>query len=201
MTSNLLDDFTSWLLKTRSSFHQVELQLPLYFGICCWNYAFAGLCMFWTEPKWSHCSRFPFRSFALFLILVQSPLSFGADYLHMSHDSYWHVADRLVATPALMLEGSKILAMIYHEIRRKVLICYSLALLFAVYCFLQSQEAQQRVDRNAFVFYHNLWHMYPIIASIIILFDFYCLGGWKQSARPLYSVEIHRLRRLEKRVD
>lgn len=159
MSSYLLNDFGSWLLKTRMSFHEVELELPLYFGIFCWNFAFAGLCMFWTEPKWSKSSRFPFRSFALFLILIQSPLSFAADYLNMSNDSYWHVADRLVATPALLLESSKIIAMVYHEIRLGVLISYSLALVFAVYCFAQSQESQQRLDRDAFVFFHNMWHM------------------------------------------
>jgi len=38
-----------------------------------------------------------------------------------------------------------------------------------------------------------------MIASAIILFDFYLLGGWKDSARQLYSVEIHRLQL--KRVD
>lgn len=159
MSSYLQNDFGSWLLKTRMSFHEVELDLPLYFGIFCWNFAFAGLCMFWTEPKWSKSSRFPFRSFALFLMLIQSPLSFAADYLNMSNDSYWHVADRLVATPALLLESSKIIAMVYHEIRLGVLISYCLALVFAVYCFAQSQEAQQRLDRDAFVFFHNMWHM------------------------------------------
>jgi len=155
----LINDFGSWLLKTRMSFHQVDLELPLYFGIFCWNYAFAGLCMFWTEPKWSRDSRFPFRSFALFLIFLQSPLSFGADYLNMSNDSFWHVADRLVATPALLLETSKIVAMVYHKVKPCILLSYSLALAFAVYCFAKSQEAQDRLDRDGFVLWHNAWHM------------------------------------------
>lgn len=155
----LLNDLQSWLFKSRMSFYGMDLDLPLYFGVLCWSYALAGIFMFWTEPKWSHNSKFPFRSFALFLIFIQAPLSFAADYLNMSNDSYWHVADRLVATPALMLESSKVVAMIHHKVKPHVLISYSLALLSAVYCFLKSQEAQAHVDRDGFVLYHNLWHM------------------------------------------
>lgn len=65
----------------------------------------------------------------------------------------------MVATPALLLESSKILAMIYHRVKPSVLIFYSLALAFAVVCFAKSQQAQVELDRDGFVYWHNAWHM------------------------------------------
>lgn len=155
----LLNDFGSWLIKSRMAFHGVDLELPFYFGLFCWAYSMAGICMFWTEPNWSRHSKFPFRSFALFLIFIQAPLSFLADYCNMSNDSYWHIADRIVATPAMLLEAFKILVMLYHKVNPKVVLSYGIAIVFAVYCFHKSQEAQKALHRDGFVLYHNLWHM------------------------------------------
>jgi hypothetical protein len=47
----------------------------------------------------------------------------------------------------------------------------------------------------------SIVYVSPLIASTITLIDFYLLDGWKQSARQLYSIEIHRLQPPKKRVD
>lgn len=188
-----------WLFQTQMSFYEQNLELPWWFGACCWGYSVAGITMLWTQPHWTSKSRFPYQSFAFFLILLQSPLSFAADYLSMDKDSYWHVADRLVACPALVLEISKFLLVCIRKCNHtSTCVVYGLSLLMAVICFLQSQQAQERLDRDAFVFWHNSWHLYPLFGSVIMLVDFYLLDGWKRSARQkYYSIEFHKLKRVD----
>jgi predicted membrane channel-forming protein YqfA (hemolysin III family) len=183
-----------WLAQTRTSFSEQDLQLPWWFGLCCWSYAVAGIAMIWTQPSWTSQTRFPYQSFACILIFLQSPLSFLADYCYMTQDSYWHVADRLLACPAMMLEMTKFAIVCCGKTDTPLVtrITYGTALLVACVCFCLSQEAQGRLDRDAFVLWHNAWHLYPLIGSVIMLLDFYLLGGWRRSTRTrFYAVEFH----------
>ena len=106
--------FSSWLFKTQMSFYNHDLNLPWWFGLCCWNYALGGMALLWMEPKWISTSNFPYRIIALSLIFIQAPLSFMADYLHMEHDSYWHAIDRCLAFPLLLSEVLRFLLQCQH---------------------------------------------------------------------------------------
>ena len=237
--------FTEWLFTTRMSFYNHDLQLPWWFGAACWNFAIAGLIMLWTTaPQWMETSNsnsrsaskrnnhiaFPYRTMALMLIFVQSPLSFLADYRNMTHDSYWHVVDRCLALPLMGTEVVKFLLMCRHSflhyydyhyrytnrsnsndnhlckskqqhyestietmaMHPTLVVLYGVAIGLAVFSFVQSTAAQSNLDRDAFVFWHTAWHLYPLVASAIVLFDFYACHGWKRSTREyLYAIEVH----------
>lgn len=199
--------FAAWLLKSRMSFYNdADLILPWYFGLLCWNYAVAGGILLWLEPQWARQPqvllggrRFPYRSVALLLILVQAPLSFQADYRNMTKDSYWHVADRCLAVPLVVVELLRVAVMAYHRGKQpKLLLSMVLSLVFAGASFACSQKAQAILDHSGFIFWHNCWHLYPLLGSAIALYDFYFCGGWKQATRQyLYRAELHILKRVE----
>jgi hypothetical protein len=150
--------------------------LFFWFGLCCLNYVIAGVTMLYTKPNYMPL-WFPYGTFALFLIYIQSPVSYIADYICITKDSYWHVVDRCIAIPGMMLEMLKYMIMIRTSIqyphRQSYVTCilYGLALVSAFFCFIQSQKSQGRIDRNGFVFWHTMWHLYPCVASMIIWFD------------------------------
>lgn len=191
----------NWILKTRTNFYNVQHDQfePLtfiWFGLCCWNYIIAGVTMIYTKPSYIPI-WFPYDTFALFLIYIQSPISYMADYVCITKDSYWHAIDRCIAIPGMILEMIKYIIMIRTSIQFPHLqhyvtcILYGLSLLFALYCFLQSQRAQERIDRNGFSFWHTMWHLYPCIASTIIWVD-----HWYQKEYPnrkLHSVDVQKI--------
>jgi hypothetical protein len=88
-----------------------------------------------------------------------APLSFLADYCHMTKDSTWHVYDRLMACISMILQIWKIVELWRHHTRIPFLVLYSLLLVLAVTCFGQSQAAQLSQDQEQFVLWHNLWHL------------------------------------------
>ena len=159
--------FQKWLLTSRMSFHGFDLQLPWWFGLGCWNYALAGPLLLLTKPEWSRNYRFPISLMAYNLIFIQAPLSFLADYLYMSEDSYWHVADRLFACPGVIFEMSKFFLMIQDCVgaKQRKLEKATFAFLYiasftgALVAFGRSQDAQKRLDRDGFILWHHLWHM------------------------------------------
>jgi len=155
---------------------------------------------------------YPYRMVAWLILVIQSPLSFMADYVHMTNDSYWHVADRCFALPLMTMEVLKLVLMCRESWRgymenktnpnaaMPLWLCmmYVAATAFAVFSFVQSTLAQDRLKRDEFVVWHNLWHAYPLVASSIVLFDFYACQGWKRSTRQyLYAVELHLMKKVD----
>jgi hypothetical protein len=68
--------------------------------------------------------------------------------------------------------------MIWHGTMRPITVAlYFMATGAAIVSFLHSQEAQRLGDIDGFVFWHGLWHVYPLVAAIVILVDFYSFGG------------------------
>ena len=61
----------AWLFKTKMSFYGQELHLPWWFGVGCITYSFSGVVMLLYVPSWLSKSRFPYFSFAYFLIFLQ----------------------------------------------------------------------------------------------------------------------------------
>ncbi|CAB9520195.1 expressed unknown protein [Seminavis robusta] len=216
---SLLEFLSTWLLKTRMTFYNDDqLVLPWWFGLCCWNFAFAGAFMLWIEPQWiqkpqkiafwpsslfSLHIKLPYRTVAYLLIFAQAPLSFLADYCYMTQDSYWHVIDRCFAMPLMGLELLKFTLMARESLRHlqfksnpiampvPLLALYLFATLFAIFSYVQSTQAQARRDHQAFILWHNNWHLFPLIAMAILAFDFYVCQGWKRSTRKyMYAIEI-----------
>jgi len=72
-----------------------------------------------------------------------------------------------------------------------LIVLYGVAIVLAIAAFLQSTKAQSNLDRDAFVYWHTVWHLYPLVVSSIVLFDFYACHGWKQSTRKyIYAAEL-----------
>jgi len=122
--------------------------------------------------------KFPCVSYALVLIFIQGPLSFLADYVHVTNDSVFHVMDRILAVPMTIFELGKIIAL-YPHTRGGTFFCYLSFFVFAIYSFLQSQAAQSDVERERFIFWHSMWHFFPLKVSALMLFDVYVLGDHK----------------------
>ena len=118
----------------------------------------------------THCS-------SLIVARAPAPLSFAADYLSMTDDTYIHTADRLLACPMMVFELCKALTMMPH-VRWGTFGLYVASVATAIYSFVQSSQAQEHVDADAFIFWHNCWHVYPLLVSVIMGFDYFVLGEY-----------------------
>lgn len=99
----------------------------------------------------------------------------------MTADSYIHTADRLLACPMMVFEICKALTMFPH-VRLGTFGLYIASVAFAIFSFIQSSHAQEHVDADAFVFWHNCWHVYPLLVSVIMGFDYFVLGEYDREA-------------------
>lgn len=70
-SSFTIENVSTWIFKTKTSFHGQELNLPWWFGLACLSYSFSGVIMLLYIPKWLGKSQFPYYSFAYFLIFLQ----------------------------------------------------------------------------------------------------------------------------------
>jgi hypothetical protein len=89
----------------------------------------------------------------------EAPLSFLADYIYMDQDSLFHVLDRFVAVPLMTLELWKVACLWRFASNISATFLYTLSTLSALYCFLQSQQAQSMQDVDGFIIWHNRWHV------------------------------------------
>lgn len=199
-----LDKFTAWLLKSSTNFLYEEdeygnsvhgnekLQQPLLFGLLCWSYSMSGIVIL-TKPKpaWVYRSNFWYETYGWMLLLLQSPLSFMADYINMTNDSMWHVYDRVLACTLFTLTISSLVCT--HAYAKKInidsLILDFIAISFAFGSFLMSSQAQSNKDSDAFLFWHNCWHCYPILKVGIYFLDIYVFDGLpnKEDLRLYYE--------------
>mmetsp|Transcript_19041 Transcript_19041/g.31594 ORF Transcript_19041/g.31594 Transcript_19041/m.31594 type:complete len:204 (-) Transcript_19041:1266-1877(-) len=194
-----LDGFQQWFWKTEMAFIGVELNLPWWFGLSSWHYAIYGMIMLLVEPKWSRTSFFPYRTYALWLIFLQSPLSFSADYLHMSENSIYHVLDRMLATPAAVVEVTRLIAYVSNGVSYRIIAATILAQIAAMYCFTRSAMAQADMDRDAFVMWHYLWHVYPLVASVVMLVE--CNFCRQPPASSTYRIRLVDANGVKKQVE
>uniref|UniRef100_A0A6S9JQJ6 Uncharacterized protein n=1 Tax=Ditylum brightwellii TaxID=49249 RepID=A0A6S9JQJ6_9STRA len=176
----LSECMSEWLFLAKTNFHGMELNLPWYFGLFCLNYSFGGIASLITKPKWARNSYFPYVTFSLFLLFLQGPLSFMADYMNMTNESVWHALDKASAVPLTILELSKIYVMRPYT-RPNVWTSYVFSLTFSMSSFLMSQLSQKNLDRDGFVFWHNLWHLHPLAVTCIMFYDFFVLGEYDSS--------------------
>jgi len=93
-----------------------------------------------------------------------------ADFKSMGKDSYFHVLDRIFAVPLTFMELCKICIMFKHT-RFSFFIIYASAFAFAIFSFVTSCSNQSAKNMSGFIFWHNMWHMFPIFQSIISVFD------------------------------
>jgi hypothetical protein len=118
---------------------------------------------------------FIFRLSSFVGMIILGPLSFMADYVNMTHDSVFHVIDRSVAIPMLTLEVFKICAMFQYG-RTWTMVIYASLCAFAIYCFLKSQLSLAESHGDGFIFWHSLWHVYPLFVSVLFTIDIFYLG-------------------------
>jgi len=76
----------------------------------------------------------------------------------MDQDSVYHVIDRGLAIPLLIMEMFKILCVWKHA-HRTIAVVATVLHVAAIYSFLQSQHAQSVVDVDGFQLWHSRWHM------------------------------------------
>eukprot|EP00568_Trieres_chinensis_P006321 CAMPEP_0183309904 /NCGR_PEP_ID=MMETSP0160_2-20130417/26911_1 /TAXON_ID=2839 ORGANISM="Odontella Sinensis, Strain Grunow 1884" /NCGR_SAMPLE_ID=MMETSP0160_2 /ASSEMBLY_ACC=CAM_ASM_000250 /LENGTH=126 /DNA_ID=CAMNT_0025474009 /DNA_START=318 /DNA_END=694 /DNA_ORIENTATION=- len=103
----------------------------------------------------------------------------------MTEDSIWHAIDRSAAFPMTVLELLKILCIIWHQPRRLGTVAYVVSFAGAVFSFLKSQDAQDRVDPQEFVFWHNMWHLYPLACIFITYCDRNLMGEPEAGPAPI----------------
>ena len=77
----------------------------------------------------------------------------------MQHDSMYHVLDRFLAIPLMIMEVWKISCLWKYAAPRQTAVIATVLNVVAVYCFLQSQHAQSKFDVEEFILWHNRWHM------------------------------------------
>lgn len=97
----------------------------------------------------------------------------------MTKDSNIHVIDRLMAIINFQLQSWKVLTLTFYG-RPSTVFCQFCGIIYAITSFMNSQESQQSLDPDGFIFWHNAWHCYPMIAIFIEIFDFY-LGEYDVS--------------------
>mmetsp|Transcript_27811 Transcript_27811/g.59103 ORF Transcript_27811/g.59103 Transcript_27811/m.59103 type:complete len:452 (-) Transcript_27811:185-1540(-) len=167
------------------------LHLPWYFGALCWSFSLGGVYMLYIPAKWALCGGgrvrgkegqhrrhwFPYHMFALALLFVQSPLSFLADYVHMTNISAWHAVDRIIACLMLSIEIVKLLVMCQYT-RPSIYLAYMACIGAAIFCFLKSQKSQQTLNTEGFVFWHCGWHCYPIACALVYSVENFLNRRW-----------------------
>lgn len=174
--ADFLTCFKNWALLTKSPFYEhPHFQLPWYFGVMCFNYSLAGIFMIYIQkPKFMEnkaCSSrfFPYYTYAYLLVFLQGPLSYLADYQNMDKSSLFHAVDRCLAIPLCTLEFVKITLILRYSKQTKIVLwAYSTAFLTAIFSFILSQVAQTQKNVVGFIFWHCLWHIYPLIAVMIV---------------------------------
>jgi len=122
--------------------------------------------MLLSIPHWTKKCFYPYRTFAMVLIFIQGPLSFQADFMNLTNDSIYHVLDRSFACINLFFECGKMLC-IYNNVGFEIFCCYFANLSFGLFCFMNSQDAQMNSSPDLFIFWHTLWHVYPLIYTVI----------------------------------
>merc|ERR1712183_438914 len=176
----------TWAFLTKSPFYDhPNFKLPFYFGVLCFNYSLAGLFMIYIQkPKFMNnktCySRFfPYYAYAYLLMFLQGPLSFLADYINMNKSSIFHAIDRFLAMPLCALELIKIILLLRYSKQKKCYLwAYGISFFMAIYSFIQSQGAQTNKNVDGFIFWHCMWHLYPL-AAIMTVYTESKLSGTK----------------------
>lgn len=100
----------------------------------------------------------------------------------MDQDSLYHVIDRGLAVPLMLMELWKI-GCFWRHAHPQTAVASTLCNAAAIYCFVRSQHAQSAADVEGFILWHNRWHMYPVAVSAVKLYDRLVLS----SAPPLLS--------------
>ena len=114
-----------------------------------------------------------------------------ADYMNMTNHSIFHVIDRFMALTNLILETSKVITMGFY-VRPSTFYLQVCILITCVICFMNSSHCQHERDGEGFVFWHNLWHTYPLLSIAVLFYDRYIansIGQFEVIISPTKSAE------------
>lgn len=159
-----------WFGRTTTDFYgSTELSLPWWFGLCCFSYTARALFEWFVSPKWPKRVGFPLL-LATLTVTIQGPISFMADYVYMTESSLIHVVDRCFAIPNFFTEIAKIYFS-YRFVRTETFLIHVIGLFCASFAFYMSSEAQSNVDANGFIFWHNTWHLIPLVTIGLNIYE------------------------------
>ena len=88
----------------------------------------------------------------------------------MHKDSTYHVYDRILANPLMFLQLIKtLLTVLYSKQHILLSTCEITSFFSAGVLFYLSQAAQSQIDLDGFIFWHCLWHCYPLILIVLTI--------------------------------
>lgn len=115
-----------------------------------------------------------------------------ADYVYLTHDHPVHTIDRFSALTMVALELNRHIAIMPCMRLFPTAAGITLSLLVALYSFSQSQRCQSEMNVDGFLFWHSMWHLYPLVCGAFEIFDVYCLGEylpkWKREEEQIDDV-------------
>lgn len=96
----------------------------------------------------------------------------------MKNDHAIHVADRILASIMFLSYIWKMSALFFYG-RPSTFFGQLSCFAFALFAFMNSQDAQEARDADAFVFWHCLWHIFPFQVMFIEIYDTYVLDEYE----------------------
>jgi hypothetical protein len=102
----------------------------------------------------------------------------------MTNDHVVHVLDRFMATFMAVAYIWKMSALYFYG-RPTTFFAQLVSFTFALFAFMNSQDAQETRDVNGFVFWHCLCHIFPFQIICIETYDVYVLGEYNVDVEPV----------------
>jgi hypothetical protein len=109
--------------------------------------------------------------------------------MKMTGDTFIHVFDRFMAVFNVTLQFWKLFEIFFHG-RPGTFYVQLCAITFAIFSFMNSQDAQEAHDCEGFIFWHNCWHVYPLIGIVIESFDYFYLGDYDAMSKTSKPFEM-----------
>jgi len=75
------------------------------------------------------------------------------------------------------MELWKIFSMFFYS-RKSVFYWQLVSVIFAMSSFINGQNAQLDHNMDGFIFWHNMWHIYPLLCISIQFYDYFVLGEY-----------------------
>ena len=108
----------------------------------------------------------------------------------MTNDHVVHVLDRFMATFMAVAYIWKMSALYFYG-RPTTFFAQLVSFTFALFAFMNSQDAQETRDVNGFVFWHCLWHIFPFQIICIETYDVYVLGSLPTVIEVSPHISLH----------
>jgi hypothetical protein len=118
----------------------------------------------------------------------------------MANDSSVHAIDRFFASVMFVMYVWR-LASLFNNARPSNFFLQLAAFCFALFSYMNSQDAQELNDKDGFKFWHNLWHCFPLFLIVIEARDRFILGEYdaQEESRALYGAYVNKVKMATKK--